>query len=159
MAAISAILDRSGFPRQSVGHMHGFEDPESFGNLVLDVPLPGWTLRVVRDRGSYELWFQTERGKAWHDLQHLLVAAFDRPPGRARGLGLPGDAAAPAGVRPAGVLLGIDLVPGLWQLAVYSDLVDFLSGELGHRVHLYAYDWRRDLDTCVNDLGQYLEGL
>ena len=64
--------------------MDGLEDPENFGNLVLDVPLPGWTLRVVRDRESYELWFQTERGKAWHDFQYLLLAAaLDRPLGRA----------------------------------------------------------------------------
>jgi hypothetical protein len=83
MAATAAALDRSGFPPQSIGPMDGFEDSENFGNLVLDVPLPGWTLRIVRDRGSYELWFQTERGKAWHDLQHLLAAALDRPPGRA----------------------------------------------------------------------------
>jgi hypothetical protein len=83
MAATSAVLDRSGFSPPSIGPTDGFEDPENFGNLVLDVPLPGWTLRIVRDRGLYELWFQTERGKAWHDLQHLLAAALDRPPGRA----------------------------------------------------------------------------
>jgi hypothetical protein len=66
--------------------MDAFEDSENFGNIVLDVPLPGWTLRIVWDRGFYELWFQTERGKAWHDFQHLLAAAFDRPPGRAGSL-------------------------------------------------------------------------
>ena len=63
--------------------MDGFEDSERFGNIVLDVPLPGWTLRIARDRGLYELWFQTEHGKEWHDFQHLLAATFDRPPGRA----------------------------------------------------------------------------
>jgi len=83
MTATAAALDRSGFPPQSVGPMDGVEDSENFGNLVLDVPLAGWTLRIVRDRGSYELWFQTERGQRWHDLQHLLAAALDRPAGRA----------------------------------------------------------------------------
>ena len=76
VAATSAVLDPSGFSPPSIGPMDGFEDPENFNNLGLDVPLPGWTLRVVRDRGRYELWFQTERGKAWHDFQRLLAAAL-----------------------------------------------------------------------------------
>jgi pimeloyl-ACP methyl ester carboxylesterase len=99
----------------------------------------------------------------WGDLASLYA-----PPRGARDLGPdPVDDAAWGAVRADGILEGIPIVPGLWEVPVYRDLVDALVGPGGYALDSpggepgtlfpFAYDFRRDLVELARELGAFVD--
>jgi pimeloyl-ACP methyl ester carboxylesterase len=64
-------------------------------------------------------------------------------------------------LRPDGILQDISIVPFLYSLPGYGDLIKKLEVDLGPRTKIIplAYDWRRDLLDTVGDLHQTVEHL
>jgi pimeloyl-ACP methyl ester carboxylesterase len=101
-----------------------------------------------------------QRRLVWGD-----VPSFYRPPGGGRALRVP-LAGNPPPVAVHGPITGITLIPGLWQMPVYRDLVWFLTRTRGYRLrgptptlYLHGYDFRLDLADSVLALARFMSGL
>src|SRR5256885_8620063 len=64
-------------------------------------------------------------------------------------------------VKPAGLLRGFSVVPGLWHYDVFGRLVRFLERAGGYRegedLHVAAHDWRAGLEEAAGEVARVVE--
>jgi len=69
--------------------------------------------------------------------------------------------APPDGARPAGLLTGFKIVPGVWEYDVFGGLVRFLDHvggwRLGEDLHVLEYDWRHGVLAAAEELDRLVD--
>lgn len=97
-----------------------------------------------------------QRGLIWGDVRSFYV-----PRDRGRHLQVPAQATCWGDVEARGILETVPVIPWLYAVPVYSDLLRHLVEACGYvpgrTLFPYAYDFRRDTLTLVRGLACYLE--
>ncbi len=132
-------------------YYHGPKTAPTAGNLPMRhiIFVPGfYGTRLVRPGDKKIVWLS-----AWQALFGSQTAART-------GLGVPGARA----LVPGTVLDHIPVIPGLYAKDVYAAFLGALRARLGTggsplRIHLFAYDWREDYFTAVQQLARLVSAL